>query len=44
MLQIEMFDGRVHRLSQFVTSGIDFAELVLQIEIEVGESFLCLDL
>lgn len=44
MLQIEMFDGRVQRLSRSVTSGTDFVELVLQIEIEVGESFVCLNL
>ena len=43
MLQIETFDGRVHCLSRSVTSGTDFAELVLQIEIEVGGT-VCLNL
>ena len=32
MLQIEMFGGRVYRLSRPVTSGTGFAELLLQIE------------
>ena len=32
MLQIEMFGGRVYRLSRSVTSGDSFAELLLQIE------------
>ena len=36
MLQIETFDGQVQRLSRSVTSGIDFAELLLQIETLAG--------
>ena len=40
MLQIEMFGRRVHRLSRSVTSGTDFAELLLQIEILAGRASL----
>lgn len=40
MLQIEMFGGRVYRLSRSVTSGDSFAELLLQIEILAGRANL----
>ena len=44
MLQIEILPNRAVPLSQSVTSGTDFAELLLQIEIIPLRGFECLDL
>ena len=44
MLQIEIVWGDAGGLSKSITSEADFAELLLQIEIEEREGFLCLDL
>ncbi len=44
MLQIEILTNRAVPLSQSVTSGTDFAELLLQIETIPLREFECLDL
>ena len=44
MLQIEIIQVDIGRLSRFVTSRVDFAELLLQIEIIFSAEFECLDL
>ena len=44
MLQIETFRQDGLRLSQSVTRGTDFAELLLQIEIFLQAGPVCLDL
>ena len=44
MLQIEIIQVDIGRLSRPVTSRVDFAELLLQIEIIFSAEFECLDL
>lgn len=44
MLQIEIIWVDIGRLSRSVTSRVDFAELLLQIEIIFSAEFECLNL